>query len=136
MGIAKAQGDKVEKPYLSWHNVNKEKMDRKINTREEFEPVIHRLSKKLKKKYKDFSGITFFGSRLRGDYLDDSDFDIIIMFSNKPPWQKENDVMGMVLEMELEYNILIDAKVYHDQEIYKQNTPFRITVATQGTHYG
>jgi len=111
------------------------KMAKKITTREDFEVVIQQLSKKLKKKYHDFSGITFFGSRQRGDYQEDSDFDILILFSNKPGWRLENDVLGMVLEFELKYNIVIDAKVYHHQEINKQNTPFRYNVATQGIHY-
>ena len=111
-------------------------MAKKITSREDFELVIRQLSKKLADKYSDFSGITFFGSRQRGDYKEDSDFDILILFTNKPHWKLENEVMGIVLEFELKYDILIDAKVYHHQEIYKQNTPFRLHVATHGIHYG
>ena len=106
-----------------------------IRTRQEFEPIIRRLSAALKEKYDDFSGISFFGSRHRGGFSDDSDFDIVIMFSRKPGWRKESDVLGVVLEMELEYNIVIDAKVYHEAEIQQQNTPFRVAVTQEGSYY-
>lgn len=108
----------------------------KIRTRKQFEPIIHELNSELKKKYDDFVGITFFGSRCRGDFSEESDFDIVIMFSKKPGWQKESDILGIVLEKELEYDIVIDAKVYHEAEIKKQNTPFRVTVWREGAHYG
>ena len=108
----------------------------KIRTRQEFEPIIYELNSELREKYNDFVGITFFGSRYRGDFSEESDFDIVIMFSKKPAWQKESDVLGIVLEKELKYDIVIDAKVYHEAEIKKQNTPFRVTVCREGTHYG
>jgi len=107
-----------------------------IRNKQEFEPIIRELNSELKKKYDDFVGITFFGSRYRGDFSEESDFDIVILFSEKPGWQKESDVLGFVLEKELEYDIVIDAKVYHETEIKKQNTPFRVTVCTEGVHYG
>ncbi len=36
-----------------------------IRTKKEFEPIIRELNSELKKKYNDFLGITFFGSRCR-----------------------------------------------------------------------
>jgi predicted nucleotidyltransferase len=111
-------------------------MAEKIKTRQQFEPIIIELNSQLKKKYDDFVGITFFGSRFRGDFSEESDFDIVIMFSEKPGWQKESDVLGVVLEIELKYDIVIDAKVYHEAEIKKQNTPFRVTICRDGAYYG
>jgi hypothetical protein len=58
------------------------------------------------------------------------------LFSKKPGWQKENDVIDMIYEVELEHDIIIDAKVYHDEDIKKQNTPFRVNVLREGTFYG
>jgi len=111
-------------------------MSEKIRTRQDFEPIIHELKSKLKDKYNDFVGITFFGSRCRGDFYNESDFDIVILFSGKPGWQKDRDVLGFVLEIELKYDIVIDAKVYDEAEIKKQDTPFRVTVLTEGAYYG
>lgn len=111
-------------------------IDGQIKSRKDFEPVIRELNILLKKKYDDFVGITFFGSRYNGNYSNDSDFDIVILFSNKPEWKRERDVLGIVLEKEIQYNIVIDAKIYHDAEINKQNTPFRMTISSRGAHYG
>ena len=58
------------------------------------------------------------------------------MFSTKTDWKKERDVLGIILEIELKYDIIIDAKVYHEAEIKKQNTPFRVAVYREGTYYG
>jgi predicted nucleotidyltransferase len=112
------------------------KMSAKITNRKEFEPIIYELNSELKKRYDDFVGITFFGSRCRGDFSEESDFDVVILFAKKPGWQKESDVLEIVLEKELKYNIVIDAKIYHEAEIKKQNTPFRVTVCQEGAHYG
>ena len=108
----------------------------KIKTRKDFEAVIQELNEKLLRKYGDFLGITFFGSRNRDDFLSESDFDILVLFSRKPEWQKENEVLDLIYEVELKYDIVIDAKVYHDEEIKKQNTPFRVNVMREGTFYG
>ena len=112
------------------------KMAEEIRNRQDFEPIIHELNSKLKEKYDDFVGITFFGSRCRGDFCKESDFDIVIMFSKKPGWQNESDVLELVLEVELKYDIVIDAKIYHDEEIKKRNTPFRDTILREGVYYG
>ncbi|MCU0285543.1 MAG: nucleotidyltransferase domain-containing protein [Acidobacteria bacterium] len=112
------------------------KMTEVIRTRKEFEPIIRELNTELKQKYDDFLGITFFGSRCRGDFNEESDFDIVIMFSKNPGWQREREILGIVLEKELEYDIIIDAKIYHEKEIKKQNTPFRVAVCMEGAYYG
>ena len=108
----------------------------KIKSRKDFEKIIEELNAKLSRKYNDFLGVTFFGSRNRDDFYPDSDFDIVVLFSKKPGWQKENDVIDMIYEVELEHDIIIDAKVYHDEDIKKQNTPFRVNVLREGTFYG
>jgi predicted nucleotidyltransferase len=107
-----------------------------IKTRKDFEKVIRELNEKLGGKYRDFLGTTFFGSRTREDFSLESDFDIVVLFSEKPSWQKENEVIDLVYEVELEHDVVIDVKVYHDEDIKKQNTPFRVNVLREGTFYG
>jgi predicted nucleotidyltransferase len=129
--------EKVEINRDSWHNANRiTAMGDIVITGQEFESIIKQLNSELKNKYNDFVGITFLGSRYRGDFSEESDFDIVIMFSKKPGWQRQRDVLGIVLEKELQYDIVIDAKIYHEGEIKKQNTPFRIAVCQEGAHYG
>lgn len=109
---------------------------KQIETRQDFQMVIRELNAELKQKYTDFVGITFFGSRNRDDFSLESDFDIVVLFSSKPGWQKENEVLDIVYEVGLKYDIVIDAKVYHHEEIKKQDTPFRVNVLREGTFYG
>lgn len=109
---------------------------KQIATRQDFETVIRELNAKLNRKYTDFLGITFFGSRNRDDFSMDSDFDIVVLFSNKPKWQKENEILDIIYEVGLKYDIVIDAKVYHHEEMNMQNTPFRVNVLKEGTFYG
>ncbi|MCK4760667.1 MAG: nucleotidyltransferase domain-containing protein [Candidatus Aminicenantes bacterium] len=109
-----------------------------IVTKEDFERVVCELNKELKRRYHDFEGITFFGSRNRDGeaFAPGSDFDIVVLFSEKPHWKKENEVLDLIYEKELEYDIIIDAKVYQRAEIKKQNTPFRVNVYREGMFYG
>lgn len=107
-----------------------------ICTRMDFENVIRELNIELKHRYKDFDGITFFGSRTGGMYTTDSDFDIVALFSKPLHWRKENEVLELIYEFELKYDIVIDAKVYQHDEIRKQNTPFRVNVYQKGIFYG
>lgn len=109
-----------------------------IVTRQDFERVVYELNNELKRRYPDFEGITFFGSRNRDseDFSPDADFDIVVLFSEKPHWKKENEVLDLIYEKELEYDIIIDAKVYRHAEIKKQNTPFRVNVYREGVFYG
>ena len=63
----------------------------KIETSSDFEKVIRELNEKLSREYDDFFGITFFGSRSRGDFSSDSDFDIVRKMAkatNMPPYQE------------------------------------------------
>ena len=108
----------------------------KITNKKDFEKIIQELNVQLSQKYNDFVGITFFGSRNRDDFSAESDFDIVVLFSNQPHWQKENEILDIIYEAELKYDIIIDAKVYHDEEIKMQNTPFRVTVLREGSFYG
>lgn len=107
----------------------------RIKDKKDFEPIILELNKELKKRYKYFIGITFFGSRYRGDFNEESDFDIVILFSKHPGWRNERNIMGIILEKELKYNIVIDAKIYDENEIKKQNTPFRVVICEEGQRY-
>lgn len=106
-----------------------------IKNRKDFENVIRQLNDRLSQKYNDFAGITFFGSRCKGNFTADSDFDILVQFNRTLHWQEENDVLDIIYEAELENDIVIDAKVYNNEEIKKQNTPFRVNVLKEGIFY-
>ncbi len=95
--------------------------------------AIHEL---LKKKFSDYAGLYFYGSRTGKGYRSDSDFDIVVTFRNKVDWKKENEVWGEIALFELEHNVITDIKIYQYSELHRQNTPYRENVVKTGTFYG
>jgi predicted nucleotidyltransferase len=71
----------------------------KINTAKDFEKIIRELNEILKQRYYDFKGTTFFGSRNKGNFSSESDFDVAVLFSKEPGWEKENEVLDIIYEI-------------------------------------
>lgn len=86
------------------------------------------VNKDLKKIFVDYQGLYFLGSRSRGDYREDSDYDMVFVFYSKPDWRKKDKIREIVYRKELEYDIVIDSKYYAQEEIENYRTPFRETV--------
>jgi len=95
--------------------------------------AIHNL---LKKKFSDYAGLYFYGSRVRGNFKGDTDYDIVVTFKNKVDWRIENEVWGELALFEMQHNVYTDVKVFLSSEINKQNTPFRENVIKTGVYYG
>lgn len=95
--------------------------------------AIHNL---LKKKFSDYTGLYFYGSRSGKIFTSESDFDIVVTFKNKVDWKKENEVWGEIALFELENNIFTDIKIYQYSELNRQNTPYRENVIKTGMFYG
>lgn len=98
--------------------------------------VIIKLGNELKQKYPKYKGIYLYGSRARGNYSADSDFDIVITFNREIDWRFESEILGIVYNYIVEYEILIDCKVYNNSEILNPDTPFRLNVKNEGIFYG
>lgn len=86
------------------------------------------------KKYDDFEGIYLYGSRIRGDAKEDSDLDVIILFNQDPPYAKQLDISGIVIDLEYRSNIFID---HHPMTIsnLKKNPFFYEEVVGKGIYY-
>lgn len=100
------------------------------------ELVISELSKNLKETYKDFSGIYFFGSRVKGGFDEFSDYDIAIVFDRIIVRKFKDEIRRIVYDLELKYEIIIDSHIYSHFEILKPITPFRENVKNHGKFYG
>lgn len=61
-------------------------------------------------KYEDFKGIYLYGSRIKGNYKDDSDLDVIILLDKETSYSTDKEIAGIVGRIEYENNIFID---YH-----------------------
>ena len=89
------------------------------------EKLISAIHNLLRRRFSDYFGLYFYGSRKQVSFKDDSDYDIVVTFKNKVDWKKENDVWGELVLFEMEHDISTDVKVYQYSELKKQNTPYR-----------
>lgn len=75
-----------------------------------------------------------FGSRVRGDFTADSDFDVLIVVKNKTP-QIEDAIIGLIVEEELKHGIsftplIKDSKSFELEQLY--NSPFYNHIKNEG----
>lgn len=96
--------------------------------------LISDINKKLSSCFNDFQGVYFYGSRARGEYSTDSDFDFIIVFKNGYSIEDEYKLAGVIGEIELKYDIFID---YHPMTIkeLERNPVFYNQVVKNGIYY-
>ncbi|KAF0152901.1 MAG: hypothetical protein FD143_829 [Ignavibacteria bacterium] len=72
------------------------------------------IIKALKKHLQDNFGsvvkdVILFGSRAAGTAVDDSDYDVLIVLTEDYNWRDENKILDLCYDMNLKYDILIDA---------------------------
>lgn len=102
----------------------------------QFEKIILEIKTELSKKYKDFKGIYFYGSRAKDNYKKESDYDIALIFDRKIEWKFENEINDLIYNYDLKNEIIIDYKVYNEKDINIPATPFRKIVKNEGIFYG
>ncbi|MBM4175072.1 MAG: nucleotidyltransferase domain-containing protein [Ignavibacteria bacterium] len=100
------------------------------------EIIIKEISSPLKSKYSDFEGIYFFGSRASGSHEEDSDYDLLFAFGREIDWKFEKEITAVIYDFMLEYDVIIDCKIYSHSEILDPVTPFRENVKKEGIFYG
>jgi predicted nucleotidyltransferase len=61
--------------------------------------------------------VILFGSRARGDAENDSDFDVLIILDKDYHWKDENKILDLCYDIDLKYNIIIDAHLISQNEI-------------------
>ena len=97
--------------------------------------VIDKLISELKMKYSDFTGIYLFGSRVRNDFKVNSDYDIAILFNRLVNQNFKDEIIDIIYNYILEFDIFIDAHIYSSQDIYHPITPFRQNIKNEGVFY-
>ena len=98
--------------------------------------IIEELSSELKSKYPDFRGIYLFGSRARGDFNEESDYDLAIIFDNQINWKFEDEISSMIWLKMIKYEIIIDSFVYNLNDILNPITPVRENINKEGVYFG
>ncbi|MDY0095008.1 MAG: nucleotidyltransferase domain-containing protein [Candidatus Vecturithrix sp.] len=84
----------------------------KVKTQENVNKMVLRdLNQALSETFNDYQGSYFFGSRAKGVLNTDSDFDIVFLF-NELNFAKKLCIAGIVGDIEYQYNIFIDYKLF------------------------
>jgi predicted nucleotidyltransferase len=97
--------------------------------------IIKEILKTIKPIYSDFKGIYFFGSRLKGDFHEESDLDLMLLFERAIDWKFKNIINDIICDFDLKYGIIIDSKIYSYSDIMNPITPFRKSVLNEGKYY-
>jgi predicted nucleotidyltransferase len=100
--------------------------------------LILSKTKKLISKEFPIKRIIFFGSRAKGKANKFSDYDILVIRKNDLDWQQKRRISDMTLNIDLEFDVITDIKVYSKNDIYNsilEQTPFMHNVLSEGFLY-
>jgi uncharacterized protein len=97
--------------------------------------IIKELLEELKQKYSDFRGIYLFGSRARGNFYEDSDYDLAIIFNRKPDSQLKREISHIIAMVMIEYQVIIDNPVLDFNDLIEPVTPLRENIKKEGIFY-
>jgi predicted nucleotidyltransferase len=106
----------------------------KIN-RKNIDKIINEISHELKSKYDDFRGIYLFGSYSRNEQHKDSDIDIAILFDREIEWKFRDEIIGIIAEYNVKYDIIFDIHVFSIEDILYPITPLRENIKNEGIVY-
>lgn len=78
--------------------------------------IINELRDKLSK-YNDFQGLYLYGSQVSGIPKPDSDIDVVAIFKEKHSFKESLEIHGQALDLELEYDVLLDFHPMTEEEL-------------------
>lgn len=80
--------------------------------------ILRDLRDNLRKQYRDsVKAVISFGSQAKGIANENSDFDILILLDKDFSGQDENNILDICYEIDLKYNIIIDAHLLSLKEL-------------------
>jgi len=95
--------------------------------------LINEFNRLIHKKYKDFRGIYLFGSRVKGNFHEDSDVDLVLLFDEVND-EKENEIYNIHSELMYKYDTFIDINIMTPEKL-KFNPFFYEEVVDRGQFY-
>ena len=103
----------------------------------ENQKILADLKEHLIKNYDgSISKIVLFGSHARGESTGDSDYDILIVLDNDYSAKEENVILDLCYDINLKYNILIDAHILSKKEMQSMRgrQPIFVNALKAGIH--
>ncbi|OGI00291.1 MAG: hypothetical protein A2Y25_01530 [Candidatus Melainabacteria bacterium GWF2_37_15] len=95
--------------------------------------IIEELNNKLSNAFDDFEGVYLYGSRLRGDFKEDSDVDLIAIFKHVDR-DKRMKIWRIVGWLEYKYDLILDLHPMTIEEL-KQNPYHYEQIVGKGKFY-
>ena len=89
----------------------------------------------FRQKYPDFRGIYLFGSRARGDFNEDSDYDLAIIFNGDIDRKLKSDISNVIFDRMIEHDVIIDNPVFSYKNILEPNMPLIESIIKDGIFY-
>jgi predicted nucleotidyltransferase len=81
--------------------------------------ILKELKVYLQKGYKDsVKDIILFGSQAYGNPTEISDYDVLIVLKNDYTARDENQIYDLCYDINLKYNIIIDAHLISEKELH------------------
>ncbi|PRZ00658.1 nucleotidyltransferase domain-containing protein [Marinilabilia salmonicolor] len=80
--------------------------------------ILTQLKKHLQKSYGDsIRDVVLFGSRVKGNSNEYSDYDILIILNTDYTGKDENKILDLCYDIDLKYNILLDVHLLSIKEL-------------------
>lgn len=84
----------------------------------DYHKILTDLKNHLKEKYgESINEVVLFGSHARGDFNEDSDYDILIVLDKDYSGKDENQILDLCYDIDLKYNILLDVHLLSKNEM-------------------
>ncbi|MDP2365038.1 MAG: nucleotidyltransferase domain-containing protein, partial [Ignavibacteria bacterium] len=94
--------------------------------------LLSEISDQLRKGGFNIIGLYLFGSRANNTFNEDSDYDIAIILKEEVEWRAKDKVRGLIYDIMLEHDIIIDSHIYTEKEIEMSETPIRESIKSNG----
>jgi len=80
--------------------------------------------------------VILFGSQVRGDSKDYSDYDVLIVLEKEYSGKDENKILDLCYDIDLKYNILLDVHVISNKELnsVRGRQPVFVNAIKSGIH--
>lgn len=75
------------------------------------EEVVQKINAELSRSFDDYQGAYFYGSRAKGKFHEESDFDVVLMFDSIDH-DKRMAIAGIVSDLEYHLDMFLDYKLF------------------------